>query len=284
MIKFLKRIPWKDVLVTVLVVALGVGAVVGVGTALTAKTKTVSPLVFARGAIDSTGAFVKSDTSIYTEDYIECQGLKIEADFDATGTYQVFYYDSNKKFAGATDVYDTSTSPVYDKGNTFAFAKYCQIVITPDVITDEDGYVDEDYKIKFYEVAGIANKFTITVNKEQSYSWTDVYVADISMTGKYYNNSLTNISEMGSYVPSEIVEVDGFKDVFVVVRNIDQEDAMGQLCIADADGNFISTINFTPEQLTFSGDVAFCHVTLPATASSFVLNGVYNNNYCIYVK
>ena len=167
MINFIKRIPWKDVLVTILVVALGVGAVVGVGSALTAKTKAVSPLVFARGAIDSTGAHVKSNTSIYTEDYIECQGLKIEADFDATGTYQVFYYDSNKKFAGASDVMSTAEKPVYDKGSDFRFATYCKIVITPETSKDDDGYVDEDYKIKFYEVAGIAAKFNITVNKEQ---------------------------------------------------------------------------------------------------------------------
>lgn len=165
--KFIRNIPWKDVLVIVLVATIGIGAIVGIGAALTTKTKTVSSLKFERGAIDSTGAFIESDTSIYTADFIECQGLRIEPDFDATGTYQVFYYDANKKFAGATELMNISEKPVYEKGNTFAFATYCKIVLTPETPKDDDGYLVEDYKIKFYEVTGIANKFTITVNKEQ---------------------------------------------------------------------------------------------------------------------
>ena len=167
MIKFIRNIPWKEILVIGLLAALGIGAVVGIGAALTAKTESVSAFKFERGAIDEDGLFIKSERSIYTKNYIECQGLEITPDFEATGTYQVFYYDTNKVLLGATPVMDARSSSPYKKGSDFHYAKYCRIVITPEVPVDEDGYVDEDWKINFYEVAGIAGKFTIKVNKQQ---------------------------------------------------------------------------------------------------------------------
>ena len=167
MINFIRNIPWKEILIIGLLAALGIGAVVGIGAAVTNKTKTVSSLEFARGEVDENGVYVKSETSIYTKNLIECQGLEITPDFEATGTYQVFYYDTNKLFLGASPVLNASSGGVYKKGQDFPYAKYCRIMITPEVPVDDDGYVEEDYKIKFYEVVGIADKFTITVNKEQ---------------------------------------------------------------------------------------------------------------------
>ena len=167
MIKFIRNIPWKEVLVIALLAALGIGAIVGISAAVTEKQKTVSSLVFERGDIDDDGLFIKSDRSIYTKNYIECQGLEITPDFEATGTYQVFYYDTNKVLLGATPVMDARSTSPYKKGSDYYYAKYCRIVITPEVPVDGDGYVDEDWKINFYEVVGIAGKFTIKVNKQQ---------------------------------------------------------------------------------------------------------------------
>ena len=174
MIKFLKRIPWKDILVTVLVVALAAGALLGVGTALTNKTKKVSPLVFERGALDENGLHVESKTSIYTKDLIECQGLEIEPDFEVSGTYQVFYYDTNKQFLGASALMDSQTDGVYNKGREYPLAKYCRIVISPTASVDEDGYVDEDWKIRFYEITSYANKYTIKVAKDQKIDYIGI--------------------------------------------------------------------------------------------------------------
>ncbi len=169
MIKFIRNIPWKEVGIIILLAALALGAIVGIGAALTNKTKTVSDFVFAKGELDGDGHYVESVRSICTKELIECQGLKIEPDFDATGTYQVFYYGSDKQFIGATEKFVTAETPIYEKGNTFAMAKYCRIVITPDVPKDEYGFVEEDYKINFYEITGIAGKFNITVNKKQNF-------------------------------------------------------------------------------------------------------------------
>ncbi len=244
MIRFIRNIPWKDILVIVLLGALCLGAVVGVTAAVTNKTKTVSSLKFERGAIDSSGAFIESDTSIYTADYIDCQGLHIEPDFDATGTYQVFYYDANKQFAGATDVMNTAENPVYDKGDTFAFAKYCKIVITPETPKDDDGYVVEDYKIKFYEPAGIAGKFTITVNKSQK-NFEKVSVSvDESTLGKYFTDDQTVGSPLNLDASGENFAVSSNVDVkhasyFVLHSSVDA--GMWRCCFLDSNDNVIST-------------------------------------------
>ncbi|MBE6535623.1 MAG: hypothetical protein E7593_05930 [Ruminococcaceae bacterium] len=168
--RFFRNIPWRNVLIITLTVVLGIGAIAGIASIANKDTKTISATHFKRGAIDSNGFYIESDTSIYTKDLIECQGLEIAPDFESTGTYQVFYYSPDKSFIGATEVLECHNNVLYTKGKTFTLAKYCRIMITPDVPKDDYGNTIEDYKIKFYEVAGIANNFTITVDKKQNFS------------------------------------------------------------------------------------------------------------------
>lgn len=193
--RFFRNIPWRNVLIITLVAVLGIGAIAGISTIAKNDKKTISSVAFSRGAIDDNGFYVESDNSIYTKDLIECQGLEIEPDFEAGGHYQVFYYNSNKSFIGATQFLDCQSNGVYVKGENFAFAKYCRIVITPATPKDDYGNTIEDYKIKFYEVAGIANKFSITVNKEQNYSVKNVIEGldnDANMLGEGIWDMSTN--------------------------------------------------------------------------------------------
>lgn len=282
--RFFRNIPWRNVLIITLTVVLGIGAIAGIASIANKDTKTISATYFKRGAINEKGFYIESDTSIYTKDLIECQGLEIVPDFESTGTYQVFYYDANKEFVGSTKKMDCQIDVVYSKGNNFTFAKYCRVVITPENPKDDYGNVVEDYKIKFYEVAGIANKFTVSVNKEQNFGWKDVYVADESKLGKYYTSSLTQFAEMGSYLPSEIIDLNGYKEIVVVVKNMDQKDAMAQLCLANSDGTIVNTINFDKDVLEEHSGTFSYSLIIPEGISSAVLNGVVGNGYCIYVK
>lgn len=165
------RINWKNILIIFLTLVLGIGAIAGVSSLVKNEKTTLSSLEFKRGALNDLGFYIESDQSIYTKDLIECQGLEIEPDFETLGEYQVYYYDSNKQFLGKTDKINSQTDGVYVKGDNFRFAKYCRIVITPEVPEDEDGHVIDDYKIKFYEVAGIAGKYKISVDKDQTISY-----------------------------------------------------------------------------------------------------------------
>ncbi len=169
------KIKWDKILSAALVIVLLVGCVAGLAAIFSSKTTDVSDFEFKKGALDSAGFYIESDTSIYTKDLIECQGLVIEPDFEATGKYQVFYYGENKAFIGASALLDAHLDGMYEKGNNFAFAKYCRIVISPDTPTDNDGFSVEDWKIHFWEVAGYADDYKITVNKNQKYSLSNAF-------------------------------------------------------------------------------------------------------------
>ncbi len=184
------KIKWDKILSAALVIVLLVGCVAGLAAIFTKKTTDVSDFEFKKGALDSAGFYVKSDTSIYTKDLIECQGLVIEPDFEATGEYQVFYYGADKAFIGSTEIFDAHLDGLYEKGNTFAFAKYCRIVISPDTPTDNDGYPVDDWKIHFWDVAGYADDYKISVNKKQKFSFEKalescVNVANVLGEGVY---------------------------------------------------------------------------------------------------
>lgn len=178
------RINWKQVLLYVLISALSLAALAGIGSLFNRDTKTIGAGVFSVGALDQNGRYVESDLSIFTEDLIECKGLCIEPDFkNVTGTFQVFYYGEDKAFIGATEVLNAADG-VYTRGDDFGEAVYCRIMITPAVPTDDEGNEVEDYKIRFWNVRGIANDYTITVDKDQTAAEVkNLFVADASMKG-----------------------------------------------------------------------------------------------------
>ena len=168
MARYRKRIKWKSLLTAGLALLLCVGAIVGISSMTAKETTSISALAFKVGAIGENGNYVKSETSIYTKDMFECQGLTIEPDFEATGTYQVFYYGEDKAFLAATEVLKTSEG-AYVKGDEYPEAKYARIVITPEVPTDDNGEVVEDFKISSLDVMGYASDYTITVAKDQTF-------------------------------------------------------------------------------------------------------------------
>lgn len=208
------KIKWDKIISAVVVVALLVGCVAGLTALVNTKTTDVSDFNFKKGALDSAGLYVDSDTSIYTKDLIECQGLVIEPDFEATGSYQVFYYSTNKTFIGSTDKFDAHTYGVYEKGGDFSFAKYCRIVISPDTPVDEDGYPVEDWKIHFWEVASYADDYKITVNKKQS-----------SNIGEGFSYDVSSLESCGFTISNEglIVLGEDYCGAIINLNNLDDE-------------------------------------------------------------
>ena len=168
MAKFRRKLNLKSLLTAGLALLLCVGAIVGISSMTAKETTSISALDFKVGAIGENGNYVKSETSIYTKDMFECQGLTIEPDFEATGTYQVFYYGEDKAFLAATEVMNASEG-AYVKGDEYPEAKYARIVITPEVPTDDDGAVVEDFKISSFDVMSYASDYTITVAKNQTF-------------------------------------------------------------------------------------------------------------------
>lgn len=215
------KIKWDQVISAALVIVVLVGCVAGLATIFNSKTTDVSTFTFKKGALDKNGFYIESDTSIYTKDLIECQGLVIEPDFEANGDYQVFYYGSNKAFVGCTDKMDAHTDGIYEKGDTYSYAKYCRIVISPDAPIDEDGYVQEDWKIRFWEVADYASDYKISVNKEQKEIGKEivhtVYGTDVAFHNDSYNQVGMQLTAPQSFDGYDVykLDVEGFKSVLM---------------------------------------------------------------------
>lgn len=210
-----KRIKWREVFSAVLVCTLLIGSVAGLGMIFNKDTKSISALSFSVGGMDDSGNYTDVKTSIYTKDMFECQGLTIEPDFEASGSYQVFYYSENKNFIGSTDKM-TVEDGAYTKGDDFALAKYARIVITPDVPEDE-----KDFKIRFYEVATYASAYTITVDNKQNFKAPNLFVYDETKVGKIGKPDPTTkklieaeSAQGNNYVLISVVGIDSLDFVF----------------------------------------------------------------------
>lgn len=147
----------KKILTIILSVLLGIGIISACVFAFkTDDTKRIKPN-FSVGSIDSSGKYVESDDSIYS-DLFECQGLKVELDFDSNAKYSVYFYRFDQSFVNSvvdqTDIYELPLSDV---------VKYARIVITPNF----DNETIEEHKIRFWEIHGIAKLVKITVNADQ---------------------------------------------------------------------------------------------------------------------
>ena len=168
-IKFKTKKTIKDILSLVLIGALLVGSIAGLNAIINNDTKKLSPSLFSVGSINAQGNYEKSNLSVYTKEMFACDGLTIEPDFEANGTYRVFYYDNNKNFMGATPLME-SEDGIYKTEAEYRFARYARIVITPDTPADDNGDEVEDFKIRSYNVSTYVRDYTITVNKDQSFN------------------------------------------------------------------------------------------------------------------
>ena len=273
----------KSIISGILLVAIIAGVLALAGSLLGKETKTISSTEFSVGGINAQGNYVESKTSIYTKDMFECQGLSIEPDFEATGTYKVFYYDSNKNFVGATDELNAEDG-VYTKGDTFVLAQYARIMITPDVPTDDEGNEVEDFKIRFYEVNGYASDYTITVSKEQKFVYTDnLFKIDPSMDGKYWyglssHETLTPIEASFGTYSSAFVDCTEYKKLVIgiVLNGNGAEFNFENLYFGNDESDAkLSVVQVACSDSNNIGDIVLVTVEIPEGATRFAIN--YND-------
>ena len=279
---------WKKILSLGLVIIIGISAIGGIAGFAARDTKTISSTAFSRGALDENGMYVKTKQSIYTEKAFECIGLCIEQDFESHATYDVYYYDYDGKFLesrkGLTGTYSED----------YAFAKLARIVIHPTIPEDE---TENDFSIKFYEVYGIANDFTIKVNKNQEYLYEDsinLYNEDKASTdkscrdtatGDWSTNTLYDVNGAKTTEKIEVFDENGKAvyekyDVYVKFSIPAKTDL--HVCLGDSDGTVVKRFDKALREIndegwvkfTFEipGDVEFEHlrITMPSDADCYI--------------
>lgn len=160
----------KQVLKTLVLSALGIGAVVGAASGINAlvekndtELKTIYPVFEVGGLNETDGKYELSETTLYTKDAFECQGLEIKLDFDNTIKYQVFFYESDGDFISSTTIFDGNA-----KMEVPTLGTHARIELTPNWAEMGEDYEEEENQIvKWYETTKYASQIEVKVNKEQ---------------------------------------------------------------------------------------------------------------------
>lgn len=119
-------------------------------------TETVTPSMYARGAISATGKIVESNESLYLEDMQTVSSMKIELDEEtATISYKVVFYDKDGKFISMTESYKSD----YDVKGVPETAEFFRVVITPNEV---DG---EAVKLNIFNTSKYAKQLTVSFDK-----------------------------------------------------------------------------------------------------------------------
>ena len=195
----------KNVVSAVLAIAilLGVASLIGGLTRADDDERVKVHPTFSVGGLNEVGKYVESEGTIYTKEAFECQGLKVELDFEKTIYYEVFFYTEMGEFLSSTAKTNENSMPELPVGATHA-----RIVITPDWELLEIKK-EKEKVIKWYEIAKYANQITLKVNEEQFeyvYEFNEVSLADSSLftkeEGCYYSATGEKISSSNytSYV------------------------------------------------------------------------------------
>lgn len=223
--KYFKK-NWKRILCIALVCVISLGVLGGVASFATKDTKTISASAFSRGGLDENGKYVNTDKSLYTEEAFECIGLRVEPNFEANLTYDVYYYDYSNRLIesklGLTDVYDED----------FPLAKTCRIVIHPEIPADVK---EKDFKIGFFDVYKIAKQLTITVNKNQEYLYSEsvnYYVEENATQGMKLaveGEKVLTFEDVNMKISEEIAVTDKYEkyDIFVCCPNATTATSLG---------------------------------------------------------
>ena len=156
----------KSIIKKVALALAGIVAVsaVGVGVAKLVEymqddLKTISPS-FDVGNLGADGKYVNDESTLYTKEAFQCDGLQIKLDFDNEIDYQIFFYDDLDNFIESTEVLSAAYSETVHDG-------YARIVIMP---TN-----DEDDKIGLTERLTYPGQMTIKVAKEQNIDYVNAF-------------------------------------------------------------------------------------------------------------
>ena len=141
------KIKWVIVFALVILLAIGFA---GMAVVLNRQIKTVelTSLSYEIGVLDETGAEEENNAAIRTKDFVSVDGLTVKVCKEPTVTYQLFFYDTDKKFISSSDELSADYSSTIPEN-----AEYVKVMITP--IEDENG-------VTFTEMSGHANQFTVT--------------------------------------------------------------------------------------------------------------------------
>ena len=197
----------RNILSIILVTLLTFGLGFGIYSIVSTKTKTISPTIFSVGGVSNNGEYIANKTSLYNEEMFECQGLRIERDFESTVKYEIHYYDVVQKYLGSVSCSDDN----YVISEPFLNARYCRVVVKPNRTKD----------IGYFEKYSIAKQLKITVDKDQDYVDNhNVFNYDNNNYGFTVSGSTLNFNSSNVDYDSYYLQVAETKESFAYNRMV----------------------------------------------------------------
>ncbi|MBO5327787.1 MAG: hypothetical protein J6B04_01285 [Clostridia bacterium] len=140
---------------------------------------------FAIGGLDDAGKYVDTDKTLYTKDAFACEGLEVKLNFDATISYQVFYYNEDEEFISASETLTATHTATLPEG-----AEYARLVVSP----DWTGVEVEDQEITTLSKTKYTSQLKILVANEN-------YVNTKTFTLFTYNDGMSTAVDSAEIVP-----------------------------------------------------------------------------------
>ena len=264
----------KQTLKTILLGALGIGAIVGVASGVNTLVgkddtdlKTIHPTFEVGGLRTEDGKYEKSDKTLYTKNAFECQGLQIKLAFDNYIDYQVFFYENDGDFLSASEVISGN-----EEIEVPLLATHARLELTPNWSEMGEEYEDEkDQIIKWYEVTTYSSQMEVKVNKEQEWKLPNLMTnAEQKVGYSYiYDSSTSSFTESANQISHYAkVNVSGFTSVDVVYKN-ENTKALAYY-FANSSGTLLSDkdIYATPKNVT-----SFT-IEIPSGATYLIINSI----------
>lgn len=264
----------KQVLKTLALSALGIGAVIGAASGINSlvekndsELKTIYPVFEVGGLNETDGKYEKSESTLYTKNAFECQGLEIKLDFDNYIKYQIFYYEADGDFLSASEVISGN-----EEIEVPLLATHARLELTPNWDEmGEDYDTEKEQVIKWYETTKYSSQIEVKVNKEQDVSTPDLMSSAVTKVGACltYDSSTQTFNETsfstGMYSKIDLTGINEFEIIF-------KEGLAASLdCyFTDVNNGYISKFSVGKGETNISKEV-------PSGARYIIVNGYTNN-------
>ena len=212
----------------------------------------------------------KSDTTLYTKNAFECQGLEIKLDFDNYISYEVFYYRSNGNFIESSGLITDGYT-----GELPLFATHARIEITPNWTEMGEDYKDVEKQIvKWYETTKYVSQIDVKVSNVQSALDYSANLFENKNPGKVFGGDITKPSESSDFSSSAVVDVREYDKLFIVRK--DSNKNLHAFVVYDEQGSSIEVVTSTA--VVWENDVCVIDLTEYNNATSFVMTYLQSNS------
>ena len=151
---------WKNIILTIIAVALVATLAVTLVSAFGKKSKDADGYVgvtldFSIGGLKADGTYLDTDATLYTKEAVTADDVKVTLEFDSNVQYQLYFYDEFDNFISSGTVLGKGSESDLPEGATCF-----RIVLIPIWDTDVD---KDDQKVTLFNKLSFTKQITVSI-------------------------------------------------------------------------------------------------------------------------